>query len=92
MEKPAPAIQPLYEAWFECGCTKIAPRRELVEYCPIHGDDREGLVKYTPYEGAQRVKIGDCLKTGPEACWQVDTFSGHLTGAQSPQNSMITSV
>ena len=34
----------------------------------------------------------DCLKTGPEACWQVDTFSGHLTGAQSPQNNMITSV
>src|SRR2546422_6520721 len=37
-------------------------------------------------------KRGDCLKTGPEACWQVDTFSGHLTGAQSPQNNMITSV
>ena len=35
---------------------------------------------------------GDCLKTGPEACWQVDTFSGHLTGAQSPQSNMITSV
>jgi hypothetical protein len=34
----------------------------------------------------------DCLKTGPEACWQVDTFSGHLTGAQPPQNNMITSV
>ena len=34
----------------------------------------------------------DCLKTGPEACWQVDTFSGHLTGAQLPQNNMITSV
>jgi len=34
----------------------------------------------------------DCLKTGPEACWQVDTFSGHLTGAQSPQSNMITSV
>src|SRR4029450_7012110 len=33
----------------------------------------------------------DCLKTGPEACWQVDTFSGHLTGAQPPQNNMITS-
>jgi len=27
---------------------------------------------------------GDRLKTGPEACWQVDTFSGHLTGAQTP--------
>jgi hypothetical protein len=37
-------------------------------------------------------KFGDCLKTGPEACWQVDTFSEHLTGAQSPQNNMITSV
>src|SRR5216683_2777732 len=35
---------------------------------------------------------GDCLKTGPEACWQVDTFSGHLTGTQPPQNNMITSV
>ena len=35
---------------------------------------------------------GDCLKTGPEACWQVDTFSGHLTGAQSPQNNMITRI
>ena len=34
----------------------------------------------------------DCLKTGPEACWQVDTFSGHLTGAQSPQNNRITSI
>ena len=34
----------------------------------------------------------DCLKTDPEACWQVDTFSGHLTGAQSPQNNMITSI
>src|SRR5437870_7775995 len=36
----------------------------------------------------RRAYIGinrDCLKTGPEACWQVDTFSGHLTGAQSPQ-------
>jgi hypothetical protein len=31
----------------------------------------------------------DCLKTGPEACWQVDTFSGHLIGAQPPQNNMI---
>src|SRR5215831_642373 len=60
MKKPAPATQPLYEAWFECGCTKVAPCRELVEYCPIHGDDREGLVKYTPYEEAQRVKIGYC--------------------------------
>jgi len=29
-------------------------------------------------------KDRDCLKTGPEACWQVDTFSGHLTGAQLP--------
>ena len=28
--------------------------------------------------------FGDRLKTGPEACWQVDTFSGHLTGAQTP--------
>ena len=37
-------------------------------------------------------RSGDCLKTGPEACWQVDTFSGHLTGAQPPQNNMITSV
>jgi len=37
-------------------------------------------------------EIGDCLKTGPEACWQVDTFSGHLIGAQSPQNNIITSV
>ena len=37
-------------------------------------------------------KLGDCLKTGPEACWQVDTFPGHLTGAQAPQNNMITSV
>jgi hypothetical protein len=36
--------------------------------------------------------LRDCLKTGPEACWQVDTFSGHLTGAQSPQNNMITSI
>ena len=36
--------------------------------------------------------IGDCLKTGPEACWQVDTFSGHLTGARSPYNNIITSV
>ena len=26
----------------------------------------------------------DRLKTGPEACWQVDTFSGHLTGTQTP--------
>src|SRR5262245_25977694 len=31
----------------------------------------------------------DRLKTDPEACWQVDTFSGHLTGVQSPQNNMI---
>jgi len=36
--------------------------------------------------------FGDCLKTGSEACWQVDTFSGQLTGAQPPQNNMITSV
>ena len=35
---------------------------------------------------------GDRLKTDPEACWQVDTFSGHLTGVQPPQNNMITSV
>jgi hypothetical protein len=34
----------------------------------------------------------DCLKTAPEAWWQVDTFSGHLTGAQSPYNNIITSV
>src|SRR5262245_58221766 len=34
----------------------------------------------------------DCLKTGPGACWQVDTFSGHLTGARSPYNNIITSV
>ena len=60
MEKPTPATQPLYEAWFECGCTKRAPRHELVKYCPIHGDDREGLVKYAPYEGVQRVTIGYC--------------------------------
>ena len=47
-------------------------------------------------KGARREEkepnIWDCLKTGPEACWQVDTFSGQLTGAQSPQNNMITSV
>src|SRR5882672_9144280 len=35
---------------------------------------------------------GDCLKTSLEACWQVDTFAGHLAGAQLPQNNMITSV
>src|SRR5262249_50178226 len=34
----------------------------------------------------------DCLKTGLEACWQVDTFSRHLAGAQLPQDNMITSV
>jgi len=28
--------------------------------------------------------LWDRLKTGPEACWQVDTFSGHLTGTQTP--------
>ena len=43
-------------------------------------------------KGCQYVPRGDCLKTGSEACWQVDTFSGHLTGAQPPQNNMITSV
>jgi len=30
------------------------------------------------------LKTRDRLKTGPEACWQVDTFSGHLTGTQTP--------
>jgi hypothetical protein len=40
---------PLYEAWFKCGCTKIAPRRDITEYCAIHGDDREALVKHTPF-------------------------------------------
>src|SRR6266446_3450789 len=44
------------------------------------------------FEYGRQTSIGDCLKTGPEACWQVDTFSGHLAGAQSPQNNMITSV
>jgi hypothetical protein len=28
-------------------------------------------------------KLWDCLKTAPEACRQVDTFSEHVTGAQS---------
>src|SRR5437588_6428416 len=42
--------------------------------------------------GLRRSLLRDCLKTSPEACLQVDTFSGHLTGAQSPQNNMITSV
>ena len=42
------ASEQLYEAWFKCGCTKIAPRREITEYCSIHGEDREGLVIYTP--------------------------------------------
>jgi hypothetical protein len=45
----------------------------------------------TPLDKPSRTKR-DCLKTGPEACWQVDTFSGHLTGAQSPQSNMITNV
>ena len=36
--------------------------------------------------------LRDCLKTGPEACWQVDTFSGHLTGARPPYNNIITNV
>ncbi len=51
MKKPAQPPPQLYEAWFKCGCTKIAPRREIVDYCPIHGEDREGLVKYTPLKG-----------------------------------------
>lgn len=40
----------LWEAWFKCGCTKIAPRRDIVEYCAIHGEDREHLTPYIPME------------------------------------------
>ena len=60
----------------------------------IHPDCRE-VIPLMPepivkQDGTQ--KNGDRLKTGPKACWQVDTFSGHLTDAQSPQNNIITSV
>src|SRR4029453_15749744 len=41
---------------------------------------------------SQKKSTRDCLKTWPESGLQVDTFSGYLTGAQSPQNNMITSV
>ena len=48
----------LYEAWFECGCTKIAPLREIVEYCPDHGLKREALVTYSEFiEPAQNPRI-----------------------------------
>jgi hypothetical protein len=40
----------LYEAWFKCGCTKIAPLREIIEYCAVHGEDREGLALFSPSE------------------------------------------
>ena len=37
-----------------------------------------------PNMSPQSKGFWDCLKTDPEACWQVDTFSGHLTGTQTP--------
>ena len=42
----------LWEAWFKCGCTKIAPRGEIVEYCPVHGEERVGLVIYNNIDPA----------------------------------------
>ena len=66
-------------------------------FCEVHVHTREGFWSLLcswlrPHRGISQEKLRDCLKTGPEACWQVDTFSGHLTGAQSPQSNMITSV
>jgi putative ABC transport system substrate-binding protein len=50
-----------------------------------------GFTNINPDLSGKRLELlRDCLKTGPEACWQVDTFSGHLTGARSPYNNIIT--
>src|SRR6516225_744099 len=43
--------------------------------CPLQlPPSGESMTQESPFER-------DCLKIGPKACWQVDTFSGHLTGA-----------
>jgi len=68
--------------------------------CARYARRRQGRRPEETRSGAYRRELwtqygcipGDCLKTGLEACWQVDTFSRHLAGAQLPQDNMITSV
>jgi len=45
-----------------------------------------------PSPAHARVRVSGLSQNRSRSLWQVDTFSGHLTGAQSPQNNMITSV